>query len=82
MEEVSSMSYRQRRANERAKIAAMPMTKRIAMVLVGIVATIVGASLVGILLDDEVDIGVAALLAAGMGTLFAYHYLWAPSRRP
>ena len=70
-----------RRAEQQAKINAMPLGKRIGMVALTAATAIVAVALVSLLLDGEIDAIVLLIgLAAGLGS--SYQYLWVPTRRP
>ena len=70
-----------RRAEQQAQIAAMPVGKRIAIVLTAVVTAFVTALLIALVLDDDVDLGFLVAMSLSIGAVFAFQYLWKP-RKP
>ena len=69
-----------RRAEQQAKINAMPLGKRFGMVALAVLSAFVVILIMQKVLDDELDLGIAALISVAAGAGLSYQYLWVPSR--
>jgi uncharacterized membrane protein YjjP (DUF1212 family) len=76
------MTIRQeRQAAQKAKIAAMPLSKRIAYVVWTTVAAAASATLVISLLSGGFDLGLVLAPVIGVMIVVVYQYLIAPARQ-
>ena len=70
-----------RRAEQHARLSAMPRGRRLSLVLAGTVAAVVVAGLINLLLTGDFGIVAALVIGLAVGLALAYQYLWAPARR-
>ena len=69
-----------RRTEQQAKINAMSLGKRLAMVVATIASAMLAVGLVSLVMDGEVNLGFALLISLAAGLGISYQYLWVPSR--
>ncbi len=66
---------------QKRRIASTPLSMRVALVVVGALASIGAAAGVNVLLNDEPVWAVAVPIGVAVGVVMAYQYLWVPRRR-
>lgn len=64
-----------RKAAQKAKIAAMPLGKKLALILAGGLAAVASAVLVGLLLNGEPNLGFAIMLGIVLMVVMGIQYL-------
>jgi hypothetical protein len=71
----------QRKEAQKAKIAAMPLSKRIAIVIVGTLSAAAAAAVVGLLMSGEPNLGAVMATGITLMAIIGYQYLLAPARQ-
>jgi multisubunit Na+/H+ antiporter MnhB subunit len=67
-----------RRAEQRAKLSAMPLGRRVSLVIAGTVAAIGAAAIINLFLTGGPGLVAAVVIGLAVGLVLAYQYLWSP----